>query len=163
MNSTDDFAEQYTKRERLRFVLVWLVLGGAFMIGWKGWILPRWAEFARTSHCYEVAGVSGVAVVFYTVFVGLPLFLALCVAMLMTRRGLKILRDKQEPYKGEKVFRPTRIKRGSAAVRAGWLNVCAPLLFVAMTIWGATRAHELSTSFDPKKVNYSDCRSGRSL
>jgi len=157
MDSTDEFAEQYTLKERVRFVLLWLTLGGAFVLGWKGWLLPRWAEFARTSQCYEFNGVSGIAVVFYTTFVGLPLFLALCMAILSSRRGLKILRDRQAPYKGEKVFRPTKIKRGRAAVVIGWQLVLAPLMFVAIAIWGEFQAGDLVRRIDPGKVDRSQC------
>ncbi|HEU4653876.1 MAG TPA: hypothetical protein VFS47_07810, partial [Steroidobacteraceae bacterium] len=98
MNSTNEFAEQYTKKERLRFVLVGLIVGSAFMLGWEAWVLPRWTEFVRTSPCHEFAGVSGVTLVFYSLFVGLPLSSALLVAAVTTRRGLKILRDRQDPY-----------------------------------------------------------------
>src|SRR5690606_7497780 len=74
--------------------------------------LPRWADFANMSPCYELWGISGVTILFHALFVGIPLLSALAVAVLISRRGLKILRDVQVPYQGEKVFRLTRIKRG---------------------------------------------------
>jgi len=157
MESREEFAEEYTFKERLRLVLIGLAVGGVLLFGWKGWVLPRWAEFAQTAHCYEFRGLSGTAVVFYTLFVGLPVFLALCAMLLFSRRGLKILRDRQFPYKGEKVFRPTKIKRGRAASIIGWQHILAPLVFVAIAIWGGFQARELVRNVDPSKFDRSQC------
>lgn len=152
-----EYAEQYSRTERVRFILIGLALNGSLFLLWKYWALPRWADFANMSPCYEFWGISGVTILFHALFVGIPLLSALAVAVLISRRGLKILRDVQVPYQGEKVFRLTRIKRGRIALLAGWGHVLAPLPFVAIAVWGAPQADALRSGFTGKNFDYSQC------
>jgi hypothetical protein len=124
---------------------------------WKAWALPHWVEFVEKSPCYQVFGISGTAVVFYALFVGLPLASAIMAAMLIGWRGVRILRDKQVPYSGEKVFRPTRIRRGSIAMIVGCVHVLTPVPFLAISLWGAAQAKVLAASFKADSFDYSKC------
>jgi hypothetical protein len=159
MDPTHEYAAQYTRKERVKFLLLALTLGGAIMLVWKAWALPHWVEFVEKSPCYQVFGISGTAVVFYALFVGLPLVSALLAVMLFSWRGVKILRDKQVPYSGEKVFRPTRIRRGSIAVIVGWVHVLTPVPFLAISLWGAAQAKVLTANFKADSFDYSKCDS----
>lgn len=143
MPITDDYAELYTTRERLRFVAIALVIYAALYLLWSQWALPRWNTFASNAHCSEVWGVPGTSVLLYTLFVGMPLVMALLIAITVSRRSMRVLRDGQSPYRGEKVFRRTRIKRGRIAKLIGWTGLLAPLWFVAVALWGAPTAHDL--------------------
>jgi hypothetical protein len=152
-----EYAEQYSRTERVRFILIGLAINGSLYLGWKFWALPRWADFAKMSPCYEFWGINGVTILFYALFVGIPLLSALGVAFLISRRGLKILHDGRLPYRGEKVFRLTRIKRGRTALLAGWLHVLSPLPLVAVAVWGAHQAEALSSGITGKNFDYSQC------
>jgi hypothetical protein len=139
-----EFAEEYSFRERVRLCAVGLVVGGVFVLLWKLWLLPAFAAFAASAHCRSVFGMAGTTVLWYGLFVGFPLFLALVLACTEGRRGVKILRDGQSPPMGVKVLRPTRIKRGAAARRVGYLRLLAFTPFVAIAIWGSFQAESLS-------------------
>ncbi len=159
METEPEYAEVYSFKARLRFVLIGVTVGGAFLLLWNQWALPRWREFAEQSPCVEVWGLSGTAVLFYTLFVGFPLLFALATAVFATRRGLKILRDKQVPYQREKVFRPTRIRRGRTAVLIGWAHVLSPILFIALALWGAPKADALIEQSQTKPIDHAWCES----
>jgi hypothetical protein len=91
-------------------------------------------------------GISGVAVLLYGLFVGLPLGLALIIGLTLGRYGFRVLRDGQLPPVGEKVFRPTRIERGRKAKLVGIGQVMAPLMLVAIAVWGAPQAQQILSS-----------------
>ena|SRR5690606_27608346 len=139
-----EYAELYSFKERLRLVLIGVALASVVMLWWSLWALPRWEVFVEQAPCTELWGMSGVAVVYYSLFVGMPLLFALVAAILLGRRGYRILRDRQVPYRGEKVFHPTRIRRGRRAVLMGWAHLLAPALLVALAIWGAPKAQALA-------------------
>src|SRR5690554_1558512 len=151
MEREPEYAELYSFRERLRLVLMGVALAGVVMLWWSQWALPRWEAFVEQAPCTELWGLSGVAVVYYSLFVGMPLLFALVAAILLGRRGYRILRDRQVPYRGEKVFRPTRIRRGRRAVLIGWAHLLAPALFVALAIWGAPKAQALAEASEAER------------
>lgn len=147
MQTPDDYAELYTRAERVRFVGIGLAVHAVLFVLWTSWGLPWWEAFAERAPCVEFAGIDGVTLLFHALFVGLPLLMTLAFMLLISRRGLRILRDQQVPYRGEKVFRPTRIRRGRIARLIGWAHVLSPLPFVIFTAWGASQAATLSTGF----------------
>jgi hypothetical protein len=93
--------------------------------------------------------VPGVQVLFYGLLVFMPLGLALVIGLTIGRRGYRILRDGQLPPAGEKVFRPTRIERGRKAKVMGYAHMLAPLLLVAIAVWGVPQAYQLTSSLPP--------------
>jgi|SRR5579859_2360740 len=139
-----EFAQEYSFRERVRLGTVGLVIGGVLVLLWKLWLLPEFTAFAASAHCRNVLGIAGTTVLWYGLFVGFPLFLALVLACTEGQHGVKILHDRQSPPIGAKVLRPTRIKRGAAARRAGYLRLLAFIPFVAIAIWGFFQAESLS-------------------
>jgi hypothetical protein len=153
MSQLTEFAEQYTTTERLRFIALYIVSGGAITVVSKLYFFPSLKVFAESAHCGTVLGFDGLAVLWYGLFVGMPLSCALLVAGVIGYRGCRILRDRQTPPLGEKVFRPTRIVRGSKAKLFGFLHLlsCAP--FLAMAIWGCPQASVMLSRTQSKPVN----------
>jgi hypothetical protein len=90
-----------------------------------------------------VFGISGTSILFYGLFVAMPLLTAAIVLLAMGRRGLKILSTGQVPPAGERVFRKTRIKRGVRAHFIGWLHVLACTPFIGIALWGLPQATAL--------------------
>jgi hypothetical protein len=126
-------------------------LAGALIIIFsKAWLFPWIREFAISAPCRKIWGIEGLTVLWYGVFVGLPLFNALLIIATLGWRGYKILRDGQFPPIKEKVSRPIRIRRGSRAKLIGYMHMslCLPLL--ALAIWGGFQAEELATTMRPK-------------
>jgi hypothetical protein len=144
MSELPEFAEEYNLRERVRLLVVGLAFACAFVLPWKLWLLPAYTSFVASADCLSVFGIAGSAVLWYGLFVGLPLIVALVVACMEGRYGLKILRDGQCPPVGVKVLRRTRIKRGAAARRAGYLNLFAFTPLLAIAVWGFFQAEWLS-------------------
>ena len=140
MPTTHEFAEPYSRAERLRFVVVGVVAGAAAILAGKLWLFPGLRAFAVTAPCRTVLGMSGEVVLGYGLFVGLPVLATCVVASTIGWRGLRILRDGQVPPAGERVLRPTRIARGRRATVAGYLHVLAIAPLVVIVLWGAAQA-----------------------
>jgi hypothetical protein len=142
--SLPEFAETYSRGERIRFVLAGAVLGALGLAVWQLWMLPWIAEFADTAPCRTVFGVSGTTVLWFGLFVGLPLLFAVLFAIGFGRPGLAILREHQYPPRGVKVIHPVRIRRGAAARWIGYLHMLACTPFIAIALWGYGQALTLS-------------------
>lgn len=144
MQTSNEFAEPYSRAERLRFVGIGAVAGVAAILAGKLWLFPGLRAFAASASCRTVLGLPGEVVLGYGIFVGLPLLAAFVVALTAGRRGLRILGDGQAPPLGEKVLRPTRIVHGRRATVAGYLHVFAVAPLVVIVIWGFVQASEWS-------------------
>lgn len=97
--------------------------------------------------------MDGRFVVWYGLFIGIPLSAALIVAGTTGYRGYKVLRDGQAPPKGEKVFKPTRIVRGVKAKMIGYLQLFSFVPLLAFAIWGGFQAHAMSVVAQAKPNN----------
>ena len=151
MNDAAEFAQEYSKAERVGFLVFGISAGAALLLASKFWLLPWLRVFAASAPCREVMGVSGVTVLWYGLFVGVPLFGAAVVGITMSYRGYRVLRDGQLPPVGDKVFRPTRIKRGGAAKMAGYAYLLAFVPFLMLAIWGSGQAGTLSKQPLPQR------------
>lgn len=149
MSELPEFAEEYSLPDKVRLLAIYLTVAAAAVFVAKSWLLPAIHQFSGSAHCREVLGFSGVSVLFYGLFVGMPLSLALLVGLIMGRRGHRILRDGQMPPIGEKVFRPTRIERGRKARWIGYTQKYSFLLLLAIAVWGFPQAAQLIASLPP--------------
>jgi hypothetical protein len=138
-----EFAEEYTVAERGRRVIGGLAAGLAVIAIGKLWLFPWLTHFAASAPCRTVSGVNGATVLWWGLFVGIPLTSAALVVATMGRRGVRILRDGQVPPRREKVLRPTRIRRGRQARLIGYLHVLAWSPFLALALWGGFQAAAL--------------------
>lgn len=146
---TDEFAPEYSRQERIRFLALGIGAGALLVAACKLWAFPALKVFAETAHCSTVWGFDSVAVLFYGLFVGMPLAMAVLVAGLVGTRGYKILRQGRTPPVGEKVFRPTRITRGRKATMAGVAQLLAALPFLCIALWGNNQATTLVAQTRP--------------
>jgi hypothetical protein len=146
MNELPEFAEEHSLPDKIRLIVICLAAGAVAVFAAQTWLFPAIREFAGSAHCREVLGFSGVSVLFYGLFVAMPLSLALVVGLTLGRRGYRILRDGQMPPIGEKVFRPTPIERGRKAKWMGYVQVYSFLLFLAIAVWGFPQASQLIAS-----------------
>lgn len=144
MNRSPEFAEQYSTAERIRFVAFGTIAGVVLILLVKLWFFPWLREFASSAQCRTVLGSNGAEVLWYGVFVGLPLFAAVVVASTAGRRGFKIIRDGQVPPLGEKAFGKIQIRRGVRAKLVGYLHAIAFIPFIAISLWGGVQAATLS-------------------
>jgi hypothetical protein len=135
-----EFAPTYSAAERGRFVALGLLAGAPLIVAGKLWFFP----WIVTLPCRTVLGIDGAVVLWYGLFVGLPLLAALVTGFGYARSGLRVLREGQFPPAGVKVIRATRIVRGAAARRLGWLQLAAPIPFLIIAAWGFPQAMSLA-------------------
>lgn len=139
-----EFAETYSRGERIRFALIGIVVGALALGAWKLWALPWIAGFADAAPCRSVLGINGATVLWFGLFVGLPMLFAIVLAIEPGRHGFAILRDGQYPPRGAKTLRPIRIRLGTSARWIGYLHVLACVPFMAIALWGYGQAAALS-------------------
>lgn len=147
MDAEPTHALQYSLRERLRFAAAIVLAGAALALAARHWLYPALPHFVATLPCRSIWGIDGITFLVYTIFSGLPLALAALILATLGRRGLKILRAGQFPLPGEKVLRPTPIRRGKGARRIAVLHLCCALPFLAMGAWGGFQAHAFRSAF----------------
>ena len=140
MSQSPEFAEQYTTTERVRFIAIYIVSGGAIVIISELYFFPWLKEFSSAAQCQTIFGFDGPAVLWYGLFVGMPLSFAALAGGAIGYRGYKILRDSQTPPIHEKVLRPTRIVRGKKAKLFGYFHFLPFSLLLALSIWGIPQA-----------------------
>lgn len=143
MSDTDEFAPIYSKAERLRLLVLQILAGGLIIALSKLWLFPWLRNFSETAACRTVFGVSGTTVLFHGLFVGIPLFVALMLALTLGRRGLKVLREGRTPPSGEKAFRRTRVRRGAQATAAGVMQMLSVVFMLVLATWGGFQAEAL--------------------
>ena len=136
-------APLYTRAERLRRLTIGAAIGAVVLGLVKLWLLPWFAAFAAAASC-DVARQ-----LVHAVLVGVPLLAAVAIGVPFGRIGLGILRERQFPRRGTKVFRPTPIRRGAAAKRIGVLHLVAFVPFVALALWGQVQASALERHATP--------------
>ena len=157
MDDGAEYAEQYSTRERVKLIAVALGIFGPLVLATELWVFPALREFADTSYCYEWLGVNGTTLLMYGLFVGLPLGNALAIGVPAAVFGTRIIRDKQFPPCGQKVFKRTRIRRGRLATAIGWAHQLPLVFFIGVAAWGEVQAGKLLTDFDPSEADPSAC------
>ena len=140
-----EFAPEYSKAERVRFLVLAFAAGALLVAVCQLWFFPWLRDFSAAAQCRSIFGINGTVLLFYGVFVGLPLHAALLIAATAGRRGYRILREGRTPPSGEKVFRPTPIIRGAKARLSGYMQIFCAAPLLALAIWGGFQAHALVT------------------
>ncbi len=142
-----EYAPEYSPAERVRFLALGLAAGAVVVAVCQLWLFPLLREFSASAHCRSVFGFSGIAVLFYGMFVGVPLLVALLVGVLVGRRGVKVLRQGRLPPSGERVFRRTPVIRGVKAKVIGCVQLIAAVPLLGLAIWGTFQARALVDQF----------------
>ena len=138
-----EFAPEYTKGERVRFVALGALAGAAVISVCQLWFFPWLRDFSASAPCRSFFGVNGIVLLMYGMFVGVPLLAAVLVGALVSRRGYKILRQGRVPPRGEKVFRPTPVQTGAKARWSGYMQLLSVVPLLGLTVWGAFQAQSL--------------------
>lgn len=129
-------APQYSVREILRTLAWQIPLAFGVVLACKYWLTPRLAAFVSVAHCRTILGLPGEQVLWYGLFVGLPLLHYAILGPLILPNAWRTLRTRHYPPPGQKVLRRTRIRTGRTAVWIGALQLLVPNLLIALAIWG---------------------------
>lgn len=146
MAEQPEFAEEASTAERIRLVLIWLAIGAAIVVPMELWFLPAFRHFSETAACRTIFGRNGLVVLLYGSLVALPLLFGLVVLATLGVRGYRVIKTERFPLAGEKVFRPTRIRRGARAKLFGWLHIGLVVPFFIVPVLG----YRVAESFLPQ-------------
>ena len=153
-----EFAPEYSKREKLRLLLMHIAWAFPLFIVTQHFFLPWFSLYIQQAHCYHYAGWAGNELVFYGLFVGLPVSLVVILLLIEGPRTMRILlspnRSAQNPLPNEKVFKPTRYTYGAKAKIKPTILLMLLMLLLAMSIRGIFWAQDIiaMTSTDTKST-----------
>jgi len=145
----NDFAPEYSKRERVTLILKLLVLCILLLLVTQFWLIDWLTAYVITANCQVYGNFNGMQLLLYGLFVGTPLSLALVLLLLEGRHSLRILKLGQNPLPGEKVLRRTRYKYGNAARVQPLVLFAIMLLLLGISIWGSSQAEKMSRFIPP--------------
>lgn len=155
--SVIEYAEEFTKGDKLRRILLAMLLGLFIMITHNKWVFPFISWYADTAHCHTPLGYSGISVLWYSLFVGLPLLCAFIIGVVTVPVGYRGIIQKQFPPKGMKVYKPTKILRGWKGHLKSVLHLLIPTLLILLSIWGYFQVDKMPHQV-AKGVDYSLCK-----
>ncbi|AWB65829.1 hypothetical protein C2869_04960 [Saccharobesus litoralis] len=135
-----EYAPEYSKSEKRLRLSIYLGIALVLILVLKFGLLPFLQSFIESAHCHQSFGVSDIKILWLGLFVGIPMLTSLTLAICFWPLAIKGLVEQQYPPTGVKVFKPTKVLKGSQAKRRCALLLCLPLLFLPITIWGHTQA-----------------------
>jgi len=147
-----EFAPLYSRRERLVIVSKILAVAVPVYVAGYHWIFPWLRGYAKTANCDQLGAFSGLELLLYGVFVGMPLSMAVLLWLVEGRHGLRVWRLGQSPLPGEKVLRKTRYRYGAAARIRPLAAFAIIALLVGIAIRGGFEAHHLVREIGPCEV-----------
>lgn len=107
----NNYAPEYTKKERIAIIVKSLLLALPIYAVAQLWFFDWLREYADNAnyyyYYYYYGNITGVHLLMYSMFVGLPLLPAIILFIFEGRRSLKIIKLWQSPLPGEKVFNKT--------------------------------------------------------
>ena len=138
-----DYAPEYTKREKIKLIILIMGLGAVLIAAGELWLFPSITRLAEQPHCYSLFGLNGADYLWHLLLIGIPISIFLILAITMLPMALRGLIQAQFPPKGYKVFKPTPIRRGMRGqLMAGFLVfvIASPLL---IAIYGANNLDKM--------------------
>lgn len=159
-----EYAPLYSAGERVRLIATTGVPVLLLVASWRMWGLPQYQAFVKVAHCRTILGFPGTSVLFYGLFVGLPVCLALLIAAMVLPTSVKALRARCYPPPGQKTFRRTKIKRGWKAVFFASTGFFCVAYLLILAVWGGFAAHNLLHESEARlHAAQASCHSARSL
>lgn len=144
-----DYAPEYTKRERIEIALKNLAWAIPVVFICEFWLFDWFAEYSNNANCYKYGSINGVHLVFYGLFVFMPLLFAIILCLTEGRRSIKVFRLGQNPLPNEKVFSTTSYKYGLAAKAQPIVVLSVMLFLIGLSVWGGFQAHDLTRNIKP--------------
>lgn len=143
-NDMSEYAPEYTKKEIIEKVIkmsIWFI---PLMLVTHFWFFDWFGKYVENAHCHQYGPITGVHLVFYWLFVGIPLFSFAVLALCEGNRSLKILKVGQNPLPNEKVYKKTKYKYGWKAKVHPVIILSSLCFLVLFSIWGANQAYVLT-------------------
>lgn len=148
----NEFAPEYSKKERVILLLKHMAWAIPLFAITKYHFLPWFEVYAENAHCYRYGNITGTDLVFYGLFVGLPLLFAIALFLLEGTNSIKIIRLGQNPLPGTKVFKPTKYTYGFRAKLKPFFLIISMVFFVGLAIKGVYSASQTINMVNPKEL-----------
>lgn len=145
----NEYAPEYSKKERINFLLKHMLWALPLYIVTDFWFFDWLSEFSDNSNCYYLWGLTGTHIVFYSLFVGIPLSLLLVILALEGPRSIKIIKLGQNPLPNEKVFKKTKYKYGFKAKIQPIIIIFIVIYLLAFAVWGYMQAYNITQDIQP--------------
>ncbi len=152
-----EYAEEYPKTEKYKRVFLFILLGGLCVIINEKWFLPFLNWYVDTVYCHQPFGYSGISVLWYSLFVGIPLLVVL-LSIPYDFICIRAIRQQQFPPQGMKVYKPTKIRRGWQANAQALFFLLITFCFIVFSVWGYFEAGKMPQEV-PEDFDYSVCES----
>lgn len=148
----NEFAPEYSKKERAILLLKHMAWAIPLFAITKYHFLPWFEVYAENAHCYRYGNITGTDLVFYGLFVGLPLLFAIALFLLEGTNSIKIIRLGQSPLPGKKVFKPTKYTYGFRAKLKPFFLIISMVFFVGLAIKGVYSASQTIDMVNSKEL-----------
>lgn len=130
------YAPEYTTKERINIILKALAWAVPLFATLKFWFFPWLKQYSANAHCYQYGNFTGLHIIFYGLFIGLPLLMACMLLILEGKRSINIIKLGQSPLPGEKVLSPTKYIYGTQAKLKAYLFFAIMLLVLGLSVQG---------------------------
>ena len=141
-----ELAPQYSPKERLRRLLLHVVIGTLLGAAVYWWALPRFRTFSAEAACEVIFGVPGSTLLIHAAFVGVPLLAAILIVLLTARQSIETIATRRYPPPGRKVYRRVKIKKGWQAIAFALIPALFVTYLCVLSSQGMTKAAELARS-----------------
>jgi hypothetical protein len=155
-NASDpSYAPEYTKQERINLALKhgsWIL---PLFIIIQYYFFPWLKDYASHANCYIYGNghINGIHLLFYGLFIFMPLSFAVIVFITEGKRSIKVLKIGQNPLPGEKVFRPTKYKYGVTSKIKPLIVLVVIICFILTSVWGGFTAYNMTKIIKPCTAN----------
>jgi hypothetical protein len=96
------YAPMYTKQERIRIIVKNALWIGPLLLLFKFWFIPSLAEYSKNANCYDYRPINGVHLIFYGIFMGIPLSMAVIIYLLEGAKAIAAFKASQYPPPNQK-------------------------------------------------------------
>jgi hypothetical protein len=144
-----EFAPLYSTRERILMACKLLAVAAPVYLAGYYWLFPRLERYAQIANCDYFGRFSGLELLVYGVFSGIPLSMALLVWLIDGSRSIRVWKLGQSPLPGEKVLRKTRYRYGAAARLRPVAVFALVVLLISAAVLGGFKGRELVAEIGP--------------
>jgi hypothetical protein len=130
------YAPEYTTKERINILLKTFAWAGPLVAALQFWFFPWLKQYSANAHCYQYGSFTGLHLIFYGLFIGLPLLMACMILILEGKRSINIIKLGQSPLPGEKVLKPTKYIYGAQAKLKAYLSFALILFALGLSVQG---------------------------
>ena len=113
------------------------------------WLFDWLIKYSDNANCYYYGNITGVHLIMYGLFVGIPLSLAIILAACTARSSIGIIKLGQYPLPGEKVLRKTKYIYGRKAKMIPVVIFLIIGLLLIFSLWGAVQAYKITQNVKP--------------